>query len=386
MSTATSTIFGLIFLGLGNASVFLMYKLWGYPFDHETRTSAAPKSLMFIHRAIGYAYLILYIFMMWHMVPRLWNYQVELPPRTVAHLMLGITIGVLLLVKISILRFFRHFEEAMPYIGTALLICTYLLIGLSIPFTLRESVRQVSSNVFSDASIERTHTRLQMAGLPPDAPLDELATRRKLREGQDVLLKKCVQCHDLRTILARPRTPPDWVRTVDRMAIKPIIGKPITLEDQWTVSAYLIAITPELQVSAKEQRRQRMQASQAQNALAVLTNPDEVEDEVIVNPDEVIVNPDEVIVNPDEVIVNPDEVDETNGTPVEDVYDPEAARELFEITCSLCHDLSDVDNVPPTSEEETTELIVRMIDNGLFLEEEDIKIIARYMNETYVNP
>ena len=325
MSTATSTILGLIFLGLGNASVFLMYKLWGYPFDHETRTSAAPKSLMFVHRAIGYAYLILYIFMMWHMVPRLWNYQVELPPRTVAHLMLGITIGVLLLVKISILRFFRHFEEAMPYIGTVLLICTYLLIGLSIPFTLRESTLRV----FSDASIERTHTRLQMAGLPPDAPLDKLATRRKLREGQDVLLKKCVQCHDLRTILARPRTPPDGVRTVDRMAIKPMVGEPISLEDQWTVSAYLIAITPELQVSAKEQRRQRMQASQAQNALAVLTNPDEVVDEVIVNPDE-------VIVNPDEEIVNPDEVGETDETPVEDAYDPEAARELFEITCSLC--------------------------------------------------
>ena len=347
--------------------MFLMYKLWGYPFDRETRTSAAPKSLVFVHRAIGYAYLILYIFMMWHMVPRLWNYQVELPPRTVAHLMLGITIGVLLLVKISILRFFRHFEEAMPYIGTALLICTYLLISLSIPFTLRESALRVKRDVFSDASLQRTHTRLQMAGLPPDAPLDKLATRRKLREGQKVLLKKCVQCHDLRTILVRPRTPPDWMRTVARMAIKPMIGEPITLEDQWTVSAYLIAITPELQVSAKQQRRQRMQASQAQNALAVLTNPDEV------------------VANPDEVIVNPDEVEETDETSAEDVYDPEAARELFEITCSLCHDLSDVDNVPPTSEEETTELIARMIDNGLFLEQEDIKIIARYMNETYVN-
>ena len=361
MSTATSTIFGLVFLGLGNASVFLMYKLWGYPFDHETQTSSAPKSLMRVHRAIGYAYLILYIFMMWHMVPRLWNYQVELPPRTVAHLMLGITIGVLLLVKISILRFFRHFEEAMPYIGTALLICTYLLIGLSVPFTLRESALRVKGNVFSDASLQRTHARLQMAGLPPDAPLDKLASRRKLREGQDVLLKKCVQCHDLRTILARPRTPPDWVRTVDRMAIKPMIGEPITQEDQWTVSAYLIAITPELQVSAKEQRKQQIQVSQAQNAIAVLTNPDEV-------------------------IVNPDEVDETGEVPAEETYDPEAAKELFEITCSLCHDLSDVDNVPPTSEEETTELIARMIDNGLFIEEEDIKTIARYLNETYVNP
>lgn len=380
MSTGTSTILGLVFLGLGNASVFLMYKLWGYPFDHETRTSAAPKSLMFIHRAIGYAYLILYIFMMWHMVPRLWNYQVELPPRTVAHLMLGITIGVLLLVKISILRFFRHFEEAMPYIGTVLLICTYLLIGLSVPFTLQESALRIRSDVFSDASLQRTHIRLQMAGLSPDAPLDKLATRRKLSEGQDVLLKKCVQCHDLRTILARPRTPPDWVRTVERMAIKPIIGEPITLEDEWTVSAYLIAITPELQISAKEQRKQRMQVDQAQNAVAVLTDPDEVVDEVVVAPDDVVLNPDEVIVNPDEI------EEEDAGVPTEDAYDPEAAKELFEISCSLCHDLSDVDNVPPTSEEETTELIVRMIDNGLFLEEEDIKTIARYMNETYVNP
>ena len=32
MSTSTSAILGLIFLGLANASVFLMFKLWGYPF------------------------------------------------------------------------------------------------------------------------------------------------------------------------------------------------------------------------------------------------------------------------------------------------------------------------------------------------------------------
>ena len=109
MSTSTSAILGLIFLGLANASVFLMFKLWGYPFDKETHTSSAPRSLTLLHRCIGYAYAILYVFMMWHMVPRLWNYQVELPPRTVAHLMLGITIGVLILVKIAILRFFPAF-------------------------------------------------------------------------------------------------------------------------------------------------------------------------------------------------------------------------------------------------------------------------------------
>ena len=351
MSTATSTILGLVFFGLGNASVFLMYKLWGYPFDHETQTSSAPPTLMFIHRLIGYAYAILYVFMMWHMVPRLWNYQIELPPRTVAHLMLGITIGVLLLVKITILRFFRHFEEAMPYLGTTLLLCTYLLIGLSVPFSLREKALQTSANVFGEAGMQRTRKLLITAGLPPEAPLDQLATKRKLREGQKTLLKKCVQCHDLRTILVRPRTPSDWVRLVNRMTIKPVIGEPIGETESWAVSAYLIAITPDLQISVKEQRKQEIQTGMAQVAFqaASISSPDAIQD------------------------------------PDEGSYDPAEAKLLFEDTCSQCHPLSDVDIAPPTTEAETGELISRMIENGLFILEEDIEIIARYLNETYVN-
>ena len=367
MSTSTSAILGLVFLGLGNAAVFLMYKLWGYPFDEKTRTSAAPPSLVLVHRLIGVAYAILYVFMMWHMVPRLWNYQIELPPRTVAHLMLGITIGVLLLVKVAILRFFRHFEEAMPYLGTTLLLCTYLLIGLSVPFTLRERALRTSQEVFSEAGMQRTHKMLQTAGLPDDAPLDKLASKRKLRDGQNVLLNKCVQCHDLRTILVRPRTPPDWVRLVNRMAIKPVIGEPISEEEQWTVSAYLIAITPDIQNSVKEQRIEEMQASQSQVALesAFSSGPDVIQD-----PDTVTQDPDSISI----VIESPDQAS----------YDPAAALELFEITCSQCHPLADVDNAPPTSEEETRELIARMIENGLFMLEEDIEIIAQYLNKTYV--
>ena len=80
MSTSTSAIPGLVFLGLRNAAVFLIYKLRGYPFDEETRISKVPLLLMSVHRLIGYAYGILYVFMMRHMVPRLWNYhRVQLP-------------------------------------------------------------------------------------------------------------------------------------------------------------------------------------------------------------------------------------------------------------------------------------------------------------------
>ncbi len=350
MSSSLSAIFGLVFLGLANASVFLMFKLWGYPFDKVTRKSEAPRSLMLLHRSLGYAYALLYIFMMWYMVPRLWNYQVELPPRTVAHLMLGITIGVLILVKISILRFFRHFEEAMPYIGVALLVCTYLLIGLSVPFTLRETVLRTQTRAFSDEGIERTRQLIETAGLPPEAPLDQLASKRKMREGQHVLQRKCVVCHDLRTILAKPRTPPDWVRLVNRMAIKPVIGEPISTEEEWSVSTYLIAITPDIKNAVKEQRVEQMRTDESKAAAEIAT-----------------------------VLMT----DESN-TAAADSYDAIEAKALFEEKCSQCHPYEDVFDYPPTSQEETTAVINRMIDTGLYLEEKEIELIARYINENIV--
>ena len=350
MSSSLSAIFGLIFLGLANASVFLMFKLWGYPFDKETRTSAAPRSLMLLHRCLGYAFALLYIFMMWHMVPRLWNYQVELPPRTVAHLMLGITIGVLILVKISILRFFRHFEESMPYIGVAILLCTYLLIGLSVPFTLRETVLRTQTRAFSDEGIARTRELIETAGLPPEAPLDLLASKRMLRAGQHVLQRKCVVCHDLRTILAKPRTPPDWVKLVNRMAIKPVIGEPISTDEEWRVSTYLIAITPDIKNAVKEQRAEQMRTDESKAAAEIATAT---------------------------------MTDESGITPG-DIYNAVEAKALFEDKCSQCHPYQDVIEYPPTSREETTEVINRMIDIGLYLEEKEFELIARYINENIV--
>ncbi len=348
MSSSTSAILGLIFLGLANASVFLMFKLWGYPFDKETHKSEAPRSLTLLHRCLGYAYALLYIFMMWHMVPRLWNYQVELPPRTVAHLMLGITIGVLILVKVAILRFFRHFEEAMPYIGVSLLICTYLLIGLSVPFTFRETLLRTQTRAFSEEGIARTRKLIETAGLPAEAPLDQLASKRKLREGQHVLQRKCVVCHDLRTILAKPRTPPDWVRLVNRMAIKPVIGEPIFPEEEWSVSAYLIAITPDIKTAVRQQRAEQMRANEAKAAVEIAASIMEVE------------------------------------SATADNYDEVEAKALFEDKCSQCHSLGDVEDYPPRSKEETTEIISRMIEIGLYLEEPEIELITRYINENYL--
>ena len=222
------------------------------------------------------------------------------------------------------------------------------------PFTFREAALRTQTMAFSEEGIARTRKLLETAGLPAEAPLDQLASKRKLREGQHVLQRKCVVCHDLRTILAKPRTPPDWVRLVNRMAIKPMIGEPIHEEEEWTVSAYLIAITPDIQTSVRRQRQEQMRADEAKVAAQIATFTMEMD------------------------------VDVETDTVETDTYNAVEAQALFEDRCSQCHPITDVEDYPPRSEAETIELIARMIEAGLYLEEEEIELISRYINDNYL--
>lgn len=347
MNTIVSAVLGLVFLGLAFAATFLMYYLWGFPFDKATRTSAAPKGLMRLHRFIGYSYAVLYVVMMTQMVPRLWTYQVELPPRTVAHLLLGFLIGLILIVKIAIMRFFRHFEEWMPYLGTALFVCTVLLMGLSVPFAFRERALArgaVGGDVFSTQNRQRVAELLPMAGFPDQAPLKELSTEAGLQAGRSVLLEKCVTCHDLKTVLTQPRTPSDWVSTVRRMAEKPALSGPITDADQWHVAAYLIAITPDLQRSTKAQRAQAQQQQQTQAAVAAQQG---------------------------QKLAAP-------------AIDAKAAQTTFQRVCSQCHATTEVDKSPPKTAADVQSLLQRMTNNGMHADKQEIDLITFHLTQTYV--
>ena len=329
-----TSILGIAFVVVGLSAMFLMYRLWGYPFDRETHESAAPRWAMALHRGLGYAFALIYVVLMWHMVPRLWRYQIEFPARTTFHIVLGFTVGFLLFVKISILRWFRHFEEWMPYLGTMIALCAVLLIGLSLPFALQE--RALAHGAFSKVTRARVAMLLPTAGLPNDVTLPPLSTEAELRGGREVLLGKCVACHDLKTILAKPRSPTDWWATVARMADKPTLVSELTPEDQYRVTAYLIAITPDLQRATKRKR-----AGQRTAATVVVATP----------------------------------------TPVDLVK----ARLTFAEACSGCHEITDVDANPPKTIVECSALVRRMIDdNDAKLTTDQVALITAYLVAHYV--
>jgi len=358
MGTPGNTLLGLAFWVVGFANTLLMFKLWGYPFDHERMVSAAPRPLVLLHRATGYLFLGIYGYLMLQMVPRMWQYQVELPPRTVAHLSMGLSIGIILVLKILIVRIFKHLESSTaPLLGILLLICTTVLIGLSVPISLREAYmgkKLAAGAGVGSQGIERVKSRLPQLGLPKEIPLEQIATFTGLNQGRGVLLRKCVQCHDLRTVLARPKTPESWVETVRRMAERAVF-EPISEVEQWYAAAYLVAISPELQKAVQLKRQQELSG---------------VPSEVIKKPvPPAAAQPTKRVTSPPPA--PPESADLAN------------AKSVYESTCSGCHSLGNVESSPPKTEAEARDLVARMVDNGLSANQKRLEQIVLYLTAKY---
>jgi mono/diheme cytochrome c family protein len=382
MHISYSSLLGILFLGLAFAGTFTMFQFWGYDYDEVKKKSSCPQWKMNIHRGIGFAYILVYILMMTEMVPRLWEYQVEFPPRTVVHILLGTAIGVILLIKVSIIRFFRHFEEWMPTLGVSLLMCSVLLGAMSLPAFFSERALAsgaLGGSVYSAQNRDRVAQLLPEAGYPEGVNISALSTVRNLERGRQVLLGKCIACHDLKTIITKPRTPSDWVRTSKRMVEKPTLGVIISETEGHRAAAYLIAITPNLQRSAKLKRAAQIVRGESQKAADEVLVP-----EPLSAPDAGVPEPEQSDAGTGETPPKPKPAVEPKPKPKKPQYNLKEARALFNDECSLCHETSDVDEAPPTSRKEVNRMLSRMIDNGLDLEKEALAQIRFYLIRTYV--
>ena len=310
--------------------------------EEEAPVRPQSRALM-AHRVFGYVFLVIYLVLLVQMMPRLWNYQIEFPARTVLHIALGMAVGVVLALKIAVVRFFRRLEVSLvPNLGTFLLVASVVLIGISVPTSLREAL--ATTRLFDEGNLERVRTLLAQTGELDEAEARGLVSPNALRAGRDVLRQECVDCHDLRTVLARPRTPENWRQTVRRMADRMSLVDRLEDDKQWQVTAYLVAISPQLQQSARQLREQRDRQDAAQKAAAAV-KAEEVKD---------------------------------------GEYEPAAAKRLFEKKCSQCHLPTLVKHASPSSEEAARELVARMVSEGLTATEDEIAQIVRYLTETHV--
>lgn len=343
MSTVVNVGLAVMFVVLAFSATLLMYHLWGYPFDHKTHRSSAPRWAMALHRLMGWAFVAIYLYLMIQMIPRMWTYQIELPARTVFHLVLGYSIGAILVAKILVVRFFKHLEAKLaPALGTTLLVLTVVLMGLALPSVWREQVlarQAMGGEGFSEERLQRVREQLPTIGYEPDT-IEEIANPSGLFTGRQLMRSKCVQCHDLRTILARPRTAKNWRDTVERMANRASVVTSFSEKEKLQITAYLVAITPTLQNSIMERRKQQSASADSAAAIKKVT-----------------------------AMVKDDSAE----------FDLGAAQEVFNSKCSMCHSQDLALNKSFESAEEVSQLVARMVGNGLAASEAELEQIVRYL-------
>jgi mono/diheme cytochrome c family protein len=353
MGTSLSMWFGIAFLLIGIAATVLQAWLWSFPMapdpggpDPAGKSTAPPLGVL-THRCLGLAFVLIYIVMMWQMVPRLWEYQFELPARTVMHAVMGIVIGCLLITKISIIRWFQHFGKALPALGLGVMMCTVILATLSLPFAMRAHGMNVK--VFEPENMERVARALRSSGIQGMDPttVADLVSEEGLDAGRDVLMYKCAVCHDMRTVLMKPRSAASWYKLSDRMAEKPNLGPPLTEEDIPRVTAYLVAISPDLQRTLKQKRALKREKAER---VAVVQRTMEKE----------------------------------KGALTKTPYDLNEARSLYEDHCSQCHELDDILEHGEDSLEGWAKIVKQMIiEEEAEITDVHATLIIRYLAATF---
>jgi mono/diheme cytochrome c family protein len=283
--------------------------------------------------------------MMWNMLPRLWEYQYELPARTIFHAVVGITIGVLLISKITILLVFRHFEEAMPYYGFGLLLCTVILTTLSVPYAVQ--AHDLSGRTTDPANVERVQRLLAKVDFHQEVDVDALTTPEGFERGRSVLVRQCTVCHDMRTILALPRPPQKWQDVSERMLDKPsVFGEQLRAEDIPWVTAYLSAITPEIHTSTKQRRAaERRNADQAEAMVALARA--------------------------------------APATPDEATVDAAVGDALLGAHCTGCHELDEVEQHGADDLAGWRSVVTAMVDEGAEYDDATATQLAAYLAQKY---
>jgi mono/diheme cytochrome c family protein len=283
---------------------------------------------------------------------------------------MGITIGCLLIAKFAIIRFFQWFGKSLPAIGLGLLTCTIILATLSVPFAVR--AHGFGRNLLNEENVARLKTVLGTIDWG-ESKIDPMAliTPAAIERGQRVMATKCTGCHDLRTILLKPRSGDNWHEVVLRMAEKPSFGRPITPDEVPYVTAYLVALTPDIQESMqKKVAGERMREKQAAEVKAEMEPPPPPP-------------PTQAGMTPTPT-PTPTPVEPPKPRPAPPpMADASKYKAVFEEQCSQCHKLSQVAKHGLDDEKGWREIVQRMIsENEADLSPTQVRQIVAYLAAT----
>jgi len=132
LHASLSAPLGSLFVLLAAANVWVMLHASSRSKDH-----AAHSRLMRAHRLGGYAFILLFCVFGYFMALRIKGVSDELPPRLTFHLILALLLIPILLVKVLIARYYRHYSSALLFLGVTIFALSFALVAMNlVPYLL----------------------------------------------------------------------------------------------------------------------------------------------------------------------------------------------------------------------------------------------------------
>ncbi len=209
ISPLHATIIAMLFLVVGLIAIYTMISLQG-----RTKPSH-PEFYRKLHKWSGWVFAVLFIFMVVAMSARMKTFWEEPSARVALHISLAITVIFLLLVKITIPRFFARLRPYLFTIGIGVFTLGFTLVWITAGYYL--------TSVWRDTPyISQSTTMEQMLDL-------EL--------GKELFISRCSVCHPLDRIMQH-RSIKNWEEVVNKMVQ---IAEPrITPDEAKQILNYLV--------------------------------------------------------------------------------------------------------------------------------------------------
>jgi len=132
LHASLSASLGSLFVLLAGANVWVMLHASSRSKDH-----AAHSRLMRTHRLGGYAFILVFSVMFYFMALRIKGVSDELPPRLTFHIILALLLIPILLVKVLIARYYRHYSSALLFLGVTIFALSFALVAMNlVPYLL----------------------------------------------------------------------------------------------------------------------------------------------------------------------------------------------------------------------------------------------------------
>jgi ferredoxin-NADP reductase len=132
LHASLSASLGSLFVLLAGANVWVMLHAPSLSKDH-----AAHSRLMRAHRLGGYTFILLFCVFLYFMALRIKGVSDELPPRLTFHIILALLLIPILLVKVLIARYYRHYSSALLFLGVTIFALSFALVSINlVPYLL----------------------------------------------------------------------------------------------------------------------------------------------------------------------------------------------------------------------------------------------------------